>query len=63
MVLGLIGHKILNFNGCDMITEIILGVVLGGYALKEIARDNTVREKLKKWADEAGKKAKEYGEK
>lgn len=46
-----------------MVAEIILGVIVGGYALKEIARDNTVRSKLQQWADEAGKKAKEYSDK
>lgn len=46
-----------------MVAEILLGIVLGGHALKELARDNTVRSKLQEWADEAGRKAKEYGEK
>lgn len=46
-----------------MVVEIVLGIVLGGYALKEIARDNTVRAKLKEWADKAGEKAKEYEKK
>ena len=44
-----------------MITGIILGTLGGGYALKEIARDNTIRSKLKEWADKADEKAKEHG--
>ena len=43
-----------------MVAGILMGVVLGGYALKEIARDNGVREKLKQWSAEAEKKAKKY---
>lgn len=43
-----------------MITGILLGVVLGSYALKELARDNTIREELKRRADKAAQKAKEY---
>lgn len=46
-----------------MVAEIALGVILAGHALKEIARDNTVRSKLQQWADEAGRKAKEYEKK
>lgn len=43
-----------------MITEIILGTIVGGHILKEIARDRSVRTKLQQWADEAGEKAKKY---
>lgn len=43
-----------------MVVEIALGVVLAGHALKEIARDRSVRDKLQKWADKAGQKAREY---
>lgn len=43
-----------------MVVEIILGVIVGGHALKEIARDRNVRDKLQQWADEAGRKAKTY---
>lgn len=46
-----------------MVAEIALGVILAGHALKEIARDRSVREKLQQWADEAGEKAKKYGSK
>lgn len=46
-----------------MITGILLGTIVGGYVLKEIARDNTIRAKLKEWSDKAGEKAKEYSEK
>jgi len=41
-----------------MITGLILGVLIGGHALKEIARDRNVRVKIQQWADEAGEKAK-----
>ena len=44
-----------------MVTEIVLGLILGGHVLKDIARDRNVRNKLKQWADEAGEKAKKYG--
>ena len=44
-----------------MVAEIALGVILAGHALKEIARDRNVRDKLQQWADEAGEKAKKYG--
>lgn len=44
-----------------MVVEIVLGLIVGGHALKEIARDGNVRNKLKQWADEAGEKAKKYG--
>lgn len=44
-----------------MVAELILGVIVGGHALKEIARDRNVRNKLHQWADEAERKAKEYG--
>lgn len=43
-----------------MITEIILGTIVGGHILKEIARDRNVRTKLQEWADKAGEKAKKY---
>ncbi len=46
-----------------MITGLILGVLIGGHALKEIARDRNVREKIQQWADEAGEKAKKYSSK
>lgn len=46
-----------------MVVEIVLGVIAGGYALKEIARDRNVRNKLQQWADEAGEKAQNYGSK
>jgi len=46
-----------------MITGIILGTLVGGYVLKEVARDNTIRAKLKEWSDKAGEKAKKYSEK
>lgn len=44
-----------------MVAEIALGVIIAGHALKEIARDNSIRSKLQEWADKAGQKAKEYG--
>ena len=44
-----------------MVTGILLGTLIGGYVLKEVARDNTIRAKLKEWADKAGEKAKEHG--
>lgn len=46
-----------------MITGLILGVLIGGHALKEIARDRNVRAKIQQWADEAGEKAKKYSSK
>lgn len=46
-----------------MLIEIALGLIVGGHALKEIARDRNVRDKLQQWADEAGEKAKKYGSK
>lgn len=46
-----------------MVAEIVLGLIVGGHALKEIARDRNVRNKLQRWADEAGEKAKKYGSK
>lgn len=46
-----------------MVTGILLGTLIGGYVLKEVARDSTVRTKLKEWADKAGEKAKKHGEK
>ncbi len=46
-----------------MVIEIILGVIVGGHALKEIARDRNVRNKLQQWAGDAGQKAKEYSNK
>lgn len=44
-----------------MVVEIALGVMLAGHALKEIARDRNVRNKLQQWADKAGQKSKEFG--
>lgn len=44
-----------------MVIEIILGVIVGAHALKEVARDRNVRDKLQQLADEAGEKAKKYG--
>lgn len=46
-----------------MVTELVLGMIVGGHALKEIARDRNVRNKLQQWADEAGQKSKEYSNK
>lgn len=43
-----------------MVAEIALGVIIAEHALKEIARDRSVRDKLQEWADKAGQKAKEY---
>lgn len=46
-----------------MIVELLLGGIIGGHALKEIAHDKSVRAKLRQWSDEAGQKAKEYNTK
>lgn len=46
-----------------MITGLILGGLIGGHALKEIARDRNVRAKVQEWADEAGEKARSYSSK
>ena len=41
-----------------MVAEIILGALVVDHALKHIARDSYISDKLKKWRDEAKEKAK-----
>lgn len=42
-----------------MVVEVLLGVVVADYALRTLARDRGVRDKLQQWSEKAGEKAKQ----
>lgn len=46
-----------------MVVEILLGAFLVGQAVKLVAKDNGVHDKVKKWSEDANRKFQESGKK
>lgn len=46
-----------------MVVEILLGALLVGQAVKLVAKDNSMHDKVKKWSEENKKKSQESGKK